>query len=497
MTDILIVEDDRAISHLIAGTLKREGFRCVCAMDGEEGLARFDEKAFDLVLLLLTATLSFAEYYTVSSSFENAMSRQTDDALRQHQIVKYALRSNLLTMQRNSALTQEAVEEMAEQTAESLSVTLSLTEAEENAQTETLVYSISETGVSAEEDVGENGAEKSRKILTVVSSFAQGELSLTLRTEQDISNLFQESETLQQNCQLVFLAVECIGAVAALLLTWYLTRPVGQLERAASAFSAGDYASRATVRSGDEIGDLARSFNEMADSMEDKIQKLELSARQKESFTASFAHELKTPMTSIIGYADTLYQKELPQEQVREAAGYILNEGLRLEALSFKLMELFTLERQDYLLEVMEAGTVFHDVEQSYGEGRARDGVELYFLCEPGCIRIEYDLFKTLLLNLIDNALKSGGSSVMVLGRRSGKNYLIQVTDDGRGIPASEISRITEAFYMVDNSGHADAGYPGVGRSSAAGADRSTARLVQLKDRRGRCSGGGSLQRGV
>ncbi|MCD8097083.1 MAG: hypothetical protein LUE31_03400 [Lachnospiraceae bacterium] len=61
------------------------------------------------VLLLLTASLSFAEYYTVSSSFENAMSRQMDDTLRQHQIVKYALRSNLLTMQRNSAATQETI----------------------------------------------------------------------------------------------------------------------------------------------------------------------------------------------------------------------------------------------------------------------------------------------------------------------------------------------------------------------------------------------------
>ncbi len=406
------------------------------------------------VLLLLTASLSFAEYYTVSSSFENAMDRQTDDALRQHQIVKYALRSNLLTMQRNSEVTQETVEEMAEQTAESLSVTLSLTE-EEDAQTETLVYSVSETSVAEEETIGSAGAQsagKSREILTIVSSFAQGELTLTLRTEQDISNLFQESEMLQQNCQLVFLAVECIGAVAALLLTWYLIRPVGQLERTSKAFAEGDYSTRAAVRSADEIGDLACSFNAMADSIEEKMQQLELSARQKESFTASFAHELKTPMTSIIGYADTLYQEELPPEQVREAAGYILNEGLRLEALSFKLMELFTLERQEYLLEVMEAETVFHDVEQSYGEGRTRNGVELYFLCEPGCIRIEYDLFKTLLLNLIDNALKSGGSSVMVLGRRSGADYQIQVTDDGRGIPAAELSHITEAFYMVDKS---------------------------------------------
>ncbi|MCC8163092.1 MAG: HAMP domain-containing histidine kinase [Lachnospiraceae bacterium] len=390
------------------------------------------------VLLLLTASLSFAEYYTVSASFENAMSRQMDDALQQHQIVKYALRSNLLTVQRNSKVTEEAIQEMAEQTAESLAVTLSLTTAEEGAQTDTLTYSI----------LNEEDAE----MLTVVSTFTQGERSLTLTTVQDISNLFQESEMLQQNCQLVFLVVECIGAMCSLLLTWYLTSLVLQLERTSRVFAEGDYSTRATIHSHDEIGDLAHTFNAMADSIEEKIQQLEVSVQQQEAFTANFAHELKTPMTSIIGYADTLCQKEMPQEQVREAAEYILNEGMRLEALSFKLLELFTLNQQDFLLEVMEVETVFRDVEMSYRNSGGRGSVTLHFQCETGCIRIEYDLFKTLLLNLIDNAIKSGGSSVMILGHRSREGYQIQVTDDGCGIPAPELSRITEAFYMVDKS---------------------------------------------
>ena len=53
-------------------------------------------------------------------------------------------------------------------------------------------------------------------------------------------------------------------------------------------------------------------------------------ARQKEDFTANFAHELKTPLTSVIGYADMLYQRDLPREEVKSAAGYILNEGMSL-----------------------------------------------------------------------------------------------------------------------------------------------------------------------
>ena len=84
----------------------------------------------------------------------------------------------------------------------------------------------------------------------------------------------------------------------------------------------------------------------MAKTIESKMEELKDAVRRQEEFTANFAHELKTPMTSIIGYADTLYQKTLSPEEVHQLAGIIMNEGMRLEALSFKLMELVTL--RDY-----------------------------------------------------------------------------------------------------------------------------------------------------
>jgi signal transduction histidine kinase len=242
------------------------------------------------------------------------------------------------------------------------------------------------------------------------------------------------------------------GSLAMLVLAWLLTQPIKRLDRASRAFAEGNYDKRLATRSRDEIGDLTRTYNWMADNIEDKIEALELAVRQREDFVANFAHELKTPMTSIIGYADTLYQKQLTPQQVHEAAGYIVNEGMRLEALSFKLMELITMERQNFLLEEMEMKELFQDVRETVLPLAQKRGIELSVHAAEGYARIEYDLFKTLLLNLLDNALKSGGSRVQMNGWVEGERYYIAVMDNGRGIPVDQLDRITEAFYMVDKS---------------------------------------------
>ena len=75
--------------------------------------------------------------------------------------------------------------------------------------------------------------------------------------------------------------------------------------------------------------------------------------------------ELKTPMTSVIGYADMIYQRKLSEEETEQAAWFIMNEGMRLEALSFKLMDLFALDQTGFTLEETEITTVMQDAQAS------------------------------------------------------------------------------------------------------------------------------------
>jgi len=224
------------------------------------------------------------------------------------------------------------------------------------------------------------------------------------------------------------------------------------MNKTANRIAQGHYNKRLPVSSGDEIGELSNSFNSMADAIESKIHELVTSAQQKEDFVANFAHELKTPLTSVIGYADMLYQKTPTPEQVKEAAWYILNEGLRLESLSLKLMDLIVLNRRNFTLQEMRSDELFFDITGGLKPLLEEKKVNLVLDVCPADIMVEYDLFTTLLLNLIDNAIKAGCNRIEVSGKQKDNIYSISITDNGRGMSASEITRITEAFYTVDKS---------------------------------------------
>lgn len=131
------------------------------------------------------------------------------------------------------------------------------------------------------------------------------------------------------------------------MLSRYLTSPIEQLNRTAGRIAGGDFEKRAVYQGTDEIGELSRSFNRMTDRLMHQMEEKELEAKQKEDFTAAFAHELKTPLTSIIGYADMLNSYELTEQERGEATYYIFSQGKRLESLSHKLLELVGMDRQE------------------------------------------------------------------------------------------------------------------------------------------------------
>lgn len=396
------------------------------------------------MLLLVTVSLSVVEYFTVSSSLEHAFQRTLDGQMTEYVLIKHAIQSAMLNTNQ-TRLTEDEMQAI-ETNASQLQQPGGLLRLEFQEMKKP----------SAEEQTGNITYEVKREdgkiSLLLQSTFYQQHLHLRLETEQDISSVFAETDALQAQYLKLYVVVLAVCILASLLLSYVLTRHLTMLRNTTKALSKGRYDVRATVCSRDEVGELARTYNDMADTIQKKMEELEETNERQKRFVASFAHELKTPMTSIIGYADTIYQKDLSQEQVRQAAWYIMNEGMRLEALSFKLMDLQSLYESHFLLEQTEITTVLKDAAAAILPAAQKRGVTVSCRAEPAWVRLEYDLFKTLVLNLLDNALKSGTKTVSLLGKNQGETYVISVIDQGRGIPREELDKITEAFYMVDKS---------------------------------------------
>lgn len=359
--------------------------------------------------------------------------------------------------------------------------------------------------------------DRGRELVSMCGS-RLGEGRYYLLVSRNIQGIYDERTETVRQYRLMLLVLLAVAAVCAWVLARYLTQPIRRLGWVTKRIAAGDLTRRSDYHRPDEVGELAESFNRMADRLVEQMREKELEAKRQEDFTAAFAHELKTPLTSIIGYAQMLDTMELGPEDHRTASHYIFTQGKRLEQLSHKLLELVSMEKQDFAGKAISAlalGENLWTTMRPIWEGRRIQGS---IRMEKATLWGDSDLLLSLLYNLLDNATKAVGEKGQISleghcisGRRSeaapddfddaewgtgegagtpqeedpdreesgagkaahgrkqkgksGKWYGIRIRDNGRGIPQEEIDRITEPFYMVDKSRSRKEGGAGLGMS--------------------------------
>jgi two-component system OmpR family sensor kinase len=235
------------------------------------------------------------------------------------------------------------------------------------------------------------------------------------------------------------------GAVLAALLSFLLARrlarPIGELAAATRRVAAGETQVQVPVDGEDELADLGRSFNLMSSE-------LERARESQRSFLESVSHELKTPLTSIRGYAEALREDAVPPA---EGGRVIAAEADRLERLVFDLLDLARLGRAGFAVEhgpvdlaAVGAMTVKRHLP------RARElGVDLLSTTAGGAWGVgdEGRLLQAT-SNLVENALRltpAGGS--VTVGARAG---VITVRDTGPGLAAEDLPRAFDRFYLYD-----------------------------------------------
>ena len=281
----------------------------------------------------------------------------------------------------------------------------------------------------------------------------------------DISSVYDARDDQVRVYHQVLIVLIIAGGFAAWITSFLMTKPLYKVSRTARALASGHLESRVNSKTQDEIGQLGSDFDHMADRLEDNINELRLSMEQQDRFMGSFAHELKTPMTSIIGYADLLRSQTLNMEETQEAANYIFSEGKRLESLSLKLLDLIMMKKKDIKFVPTDMKSMVENLTGHLQPVYKKNGILLQCRMEPGQCLVEPDLFSSLITNLLDNARKAldNGGNIMILGDTVQGFYRIRVIDNGRGMPEDAMRHITEAFYRVDKSRSRAQGGVGLG----------------------------------
>lgn len=304
----------------------------------------------------------------------------------------------------------------------------------------------------------DTGATKYQLLTTPLRGLSR---TMWLVNVYDVTAQFAERDRqVRQHLTLEGVALLLTRAAAALMAR-LLTRPLHQLELASRALSSGEQSARADIHSGDELEQLGLTFNHMADNLTSQMQALEEESARQKRFVAAFTHELKTPMTAILGYADLLRKGEQAADKRHRAAAYIYQEASRLETLGQELLQLFGLEQGGITREPVQLSMVWGDVIRSLPDLAGRLTVE----GQDPTLRVNRPLLGTLLRNLVLNAAAAdtqGGNIRLWCDQRDGV-LCLGVTDTGPGIPAEELEKLREPFYRLDKSRSRQNGGNGLG----------------------------------
>ena len=242
-----------------------------------------------------------------------------------------------------------------------------------------------------------------------------------------------------------------VGGALAVVLAIGLSRNLGRrLERlsdAARLYAAGDFTARAPESGHDELAEVSHAFNDMAAEMADL-------RRRERDFLMSVGHDLRTPLTTIRGYAEGLDSGTLDADDLPRVAGVLHNETDRLSRLVEDLMLLARLESREFDLQAEPVDLAAHlgEIVDGHRERADRAGVRVATdLANVGMVDIDPDRFGQIAGNLLDNALRytpEGGAVTVRLSRR-GSASALEVVDTGPGIDREDLPHVFERLYVA------------------------------------------------
>jgi signal transduction histidine kinase len=268
--------------------------------------------------------------------------------------------------------------------------------------------------------------------------------------------ILHDLESLQTKLLFIWAAAIMGGILLSMLLARRILQPIRQLDQAASLIAEQQYATRVPEGGNDELGRLARTFNEMCRSIQDARE--ELIRRERIStigrLSSSIVHDLRNPLASIYGGAEMMMDGDLSPDQLHRLAGNIYRSS---RAIKDMLQELVDVSRgRIQAPETCRLSEVIGAAVEAQGTSAETQHVEIQADIDPSIeVPIEPGRIERVFLNLISNAIEAmpDGGEIEITASRDGRRVVVRIDDTGPGIPETVRSRLFQPFVTSAKNG--------------------------------------------
>lgn len=275
---------------------------------------------------------------------------------------------------------------------------------------------------------------------------------ITLLTALDVSPVYALRRELLRGAAALGLIGLALAGALAIWISGVLTRPLSQLADAAAKLADGDYAAPLPAAKNDEMNALIRAFSRMSTAIDERETALRTQAEERQALIDALAHEMRTPLTAILGGARLLQQSRLSGSQQSELLDTMAREASRLSTMDERLLLLTRLDHEAPAFAPFDSQAMAREA-LSVFNGVRLEGDDAVFVGER-------ELTILLLRNLVVNAQRAGGKeAVRVTLHPDG----FDVTDYGCGMTKEQIARAFEPFYKADKARTRSAGGAGLG----------------------------------
>lgn len=284
---------------------------------------------------------------------------------------------------------------------------------------------------------------------------------ITLGNEEYYLTYISDIETLYQdkvNYFLILMMFDIIAGIASIIVIYYfanaITKPLHAFIDNINEIINKDYTTKLENTSDiEEINSLRNSFNIMNDEISSQIIMLETKNQEKQRFIDSLTHEIRTPLTSIIGYSSLCLHKDINDTAtVRKALENIYANGKRMESLTENLIKLITMDKVNLDMQELSLLNILSNIKNTFNTILLDQHVEIHIIGEDIHLISDEYLITTLFTNFIDNAIKATKEKTERCITITLNENTIIIADNGKGIPQEDMDKIFEPFFMLDKA---------------------------------------------